>query len=210
MVVCVRSRGSEAPSSALHRQSSASFRLPSKLIGEGEKFTSRARQILQQKNRRLTEENQLLQLKAARLDEMTHENERLRALVNAVPRSFSQVVTAEVIGRVADPFTNRIQINVGEIEGLQTGMPVIGAFGALGQISRVVAHAAEVTLLTDHRQQIAVMNERTGALFIASGTGDGLLDVLFVLPKADIKLGDRLVTSGLDHLLPAQYSCRNS
>lgn len=175
--------------------------LPSKLIGEGENyFTSKSK--LAAENRRLTEENQLLQLKAARLDEMTHENERLRALVNAVPRSFSQVVTAEVIGRVADPFTNRIQINVGEIEGLQTGMPVIGAFGALGQISRVVAHAAEVTLLTDHRQQIAVMNERTGALFIASGTGDGLLDVLFVLPKADIKLGDRLVTSGLDHLFP--------
>lgn len=176
-------------------------KLPSEIIGEGENYFTSKRKLADE-NRRLTEENQLLQLKAARLDEMTHENERLRTLVNAVPRTSSQVVTAEVIGRVADPFTNRIQINVGEIEGLQNGMPVIGAFGVLGQVSRIAAHAAEVTLLTDHRQQIAVMNERTGELFIAAGTGEGTLDILFVLPKADIRQGDRLVTSGLDHLFP--------
>ena len=174
---------------------------PAQAIGQGRNyFTSKTK--LAGENRRLTEENQLLQLKAARLDEMTRENERLRALVNAVPRSSSQVVTAEVIGRVADPFTNRIQINVGEKEGLQSGMPVIGAYGVLGQVSRIVAHAAEVTLLTDHRQQVAVMNERTSELYIVAGTGDRTLDVLFVLPKADIKAGDRLVTSGLDHLFP--------
>lgn len=175
--------------------------LPGELLGEGQGyFTSKRR--LSEENRRLLEENQLLQLKAARLDEMSQENERLRMIVRAVPRSASRTVTAEVLGRVSDPFTKRLQINVGEKDGIAVGMPVVGAFGALGQVTRTVAHLSEVTLLTDHRQQIAVMNERTGAHFIAAGTGDADLNILFVGPRADVKEGDRLTTSGLDGLFP--------
>lgn len=175
--------------------------LPGEILGEGEGyFTSKHR--LSEENRRLLEENQLLQLKAARLDEMSQENERLRLIVNAVPRTASNTVTAEVIGRVSDPFTKRLQINLGEKDGIAVGMPVVGAFGALGQITRTVAHLSEVTLLTDHRQQIAVVNERTGAHAIAAGTGDSSLNILFVGPKADIRKGDRLTTSGLDGLFP--------
>ena len=81
-------------------------------------------------------------------------------------------------------------------------MPVIGAFGVLGQVSRTVAHLSEVTLLTDHRQQIAVASERTGERFVVAGTGDGTLDVRFALPSADLKPGDRLLASGLDELYP--------
>lgn len=175
--------------------------LPGEILGEGEGyFTSKHR--LSEENRRLLEENQLLQLKAARLDEMSQENERLRLIVNAVPRTASNTVTAEVIGRVSAPFTKRLQINLGEKDGIAVGMPVVGAFGALGQITRTVAHLSEVTLLTDHRQQIAVVNERTGAHAIAAGTGDSSLNILFVGPKADIRKGDRLTTSGLDGLFP--------
>ncbi len=175
--------------------------LPAEILREGSGyFTSKKK--LAAENQRLSEENQLLQLKAGRYEEIELENKRLRALVNAVPRTASRTVTAEVIGRIADPFSMRLQINAGERSGIAVGMPVIGAFGILGQVSRVVAHQAEVTLLTDHKQQIAVQNERTGMRYIINGTGDNLLDVLFVPPKADVREGDRLVTSGLDLLFP--------
>lgn len=175
--------------------------LPAEIVRSSEGyFTSKKR--LADENMRLVEENQLLQLRAARYGEMELENARLRRLVAAVPRTSSQVVTAEVVGRVADPFTNRIRINVGERDGILVGMPVIGAFGVLGQVSRTVAHLSEVTLLTDHRQQVAVASERTGERFVAAGTGDGSLDVRFALPSADLKPGDRLLTTGLDQLYP--------
>lgn len=175
--------------------------LPAELMRSGEGyFTSKKR--LADENTRLTEENQLLQLRAARYGEMELKNARLRRLVSAVPRTSSRIVTGEVIGRVSDPFTNRIRINVGERDGIEVGMPVIGAFGVLGQVSRTVAHLSEVTLLTDHRQQIAVASERTGERFVVAGTGDGTLDVRFALPSADLKPGDRLLASGLDELYP--------
>lgn len=172
-------------------------------LGEGEGyFISKAK--LKKANDLLSEENQKLSVEVARLREMKEENDRLRHLVHAVPRAADKVVTGEVLGRVSDQFTRRLHINLGSENGLLVGMPVIGAFGALGQISRVIAKQAEITLITDHRQRIAVMNERTGSRFILAGTGEEVMDLLFVLPNEDIQPGDRLVTSGLDKLFPRQ------
>ena len=158
---------------------------------------------LNEEIQRLTKENQLLQLDAARMEEMRQENENLRHLVSALAASTDHVVTTEVIGRPADPFSRRIQIAAGALDGVQVGMPVIGPFGVLGQVSRTVSHQSEVTLISDHKSRISVINNRTGQIFLLAGTGDsGLLTVAFAQPSADLQPGDELVTSGLDHLYP--------
>lgn len=158
---------------------------------------------LNEEIQRLTKENQLLQLDAARMEEMRQENENLRHLVSALAATTDHVVTTEVIGRPADPFSRRIQIAAGVLDGVQVGMPVIGPFGVLGQVSRTVSHQSEVTLISDHKSRISVINNRTGQIFLLAGTGDsGLLTVAFAQPSADLQPGDELVTSGLDHLYP--------
>lgn len=158
---------------------------------------------LNEEIQRLTKENQLLQLDAARMEEMRQENENLRHLVSALTATTDHVVTTEVIGRPADPFSRRIQIAAGALDGVQVGMPVIGPFGVLGQVSRTVSHQSEVTLISDHKSRISVINNRTGQIFLLAGTGDsGLLTVAFAQPSADLQPGDELVTSGLDHLYP--------
>lgn len=158
---------------------------------------------LNEEIQRLTKENQLLQLDAARMEEMQQENENLRHLVSALAATTDHVVTTEVIGRPADPFSRRIQIAAGALDGVQVGMPVIGPFGVLGQVSRTVSHQSEVTLISDHKSRISVINNRTGQIFLLAGTGDsGLLTVAFAQPSADLQPGDELVTSGLDHLYP--------
>ncbi|WP_443979619.1 rod shape-determining protein MreC [Sutterella wadsworthensis] len=158
---------------------------------------------LNEEIQRLTKENQLLQLDAARMEGMRQENENLRHLVSALAATTDHVVTTEVIGRPADPFSRRIQIAAGTLDGVQVGMPVIGPFGVLGQVSRTVSHQSEVTLISDHKSRISVINNRTGQIFLLAGTGDsGLLTVAFAQPSADLQPGDELVTSGLDHLYP--------
>lgn len=158
---------------------------------------------LNEEIQRLTKENQLIQLDAARMEEMRQENENLRHLVSALAATTDHVVTTEVIGRPADPFSRRIQIAAGALDGVQVGMPVIGPFGVLGQVSRTVSHQSEVTLISDHKSRISVINNRTGQIFLLAGTGDsGLLTVAFAQPSADLQPGDELVTSGLDHLYP--------
>ncbi|MFU0842069.1 MAG: Cell shape-determining protein MreC [Burkholderia sp.] len=175
--------------------------LPGKLIAQSEDyFVSKV--TLKRTNDMLAEENQKLSLEAARLRELQEENDRLRRLVNAVPRTADRVMTGEILGRVSDQFTRRLQINLGARDGLKQGMPVIGAYGVLGQVTRVIDRQAEITLLTDHRSRLAVADERTGKRYILAGTGERLMDLKFVLSGDDVKPGDRLVTSGLDKIFP--------
>ncbi len=175
--------------------------LPRVLFEDGRAYFVSKRD-LREENERLTGENRLLLLSAARLRELEEENAHLRALVGAVPRTGGTTLTAEVLGRIADSFSRRIQINLGSKDGLLVGMPVLGPSGVIGQVSRTVMHLSEVTLITDPNQQIPVMNERTGEPFIAQGTGEDTLDILFVHPNADLREGDRLVSSGLDQVFP--------
>lgn len=174
---------------------------PVKLFNNGRGYFESKRSMKKEIDR-LTEENQALVLKSARFEELLKENERLRELVNAVKGISSRTATSEVIGRVADPFSQRIQINIGSNEGVAAGMPVIGVFGVLGQVSRTVAKTSEVRLLFDHTMKISVVNERTQEKFILAGTGDELLEVMFVRPESDIRPGDKLLTSGLDQIFP--------
>lgn len=175
--------------------------LPAQLVTSGgQYFASKAK--LQIENRQLRLENEHLQLQAVRIEELRAENENLRKTLNAVPRHADNIVTAEILDRVADPFTQRIKINAGEENGIKVGMPVLCASGVFGQISRTMAHQSEVVLLTDHRQQLAVVNSRTRERFILAGSGDTWLRILFADPSADIKEGDRLTTTGLDPIFP--------
>ena len=192
------------------RSASTSFLTPFKEVVQlpGLFIENSAGYFISKKNlneeiQRLTKENRLLQLDAARMEEMRQENENLRHLVSALAATTDHVVTTEVIGRPADPFSRRIQIAAGALDGVQVGMPVIGPFGVLGQVSRTVSHQSEVTLISDHKSRISVINNRTGQIFLLAGTGDsGLLTVAFAQPSADLQPGDELVTSGLDHLYP--------
>lgn len=165
-------------------------------------FVSKA--TLGLENHRLQEENQRLSLQNAQIKALEQENNELRTLVHALPRSSNQVITAEVLGQVSDPFTKRIRINRGQKDGILVGMPVIGSTGVIGQISRVVQNSAEITLLTDHTQKLSVFNVRTKRNLILSGTGAHTTQLQFIEPDQDIQVGDILRTTGLDHIFPAQ------
>lgn len=57
------------------------------------------------------------------MEEMRQENENLLHLVSALAATTDHVVTTEVIGRPADPFSRRIQIAAGALDGVQVACP---------------------------------------------------------------------------------------
>ncbi len=62
---------------------------------------------------------------------------------------------------------------------------------------------AEVTLVTDKDHVIPVKIERSGARAVMAGSGAGRPPELrFMPPSADVRVGDILVTSGLDGTYP--------
>lgn len=135
---------------------------------------------------------------------LTQENVHLRALLQVESRVRSAATAAEVLYSGRDPFTQKLFIDKGEHTGVQPGQAVIDELGVVGQVTRVFAYMAEVTLVTDKDQAVPVKVERSGVRSVMYGAGTGRAPELrFMSPNADIQPGDRLVTSGIDGTYPA-------
>lgn len=137
------------------------------------------------------------------LEALQAENEQLRELLAAKTRGPVNSTFAEIIYAGRDPFSRKVIIDKGEDEGIELGQPVIDTKGVLGQVTRVLPHLSEVTLITDKDHAIPVQVVRNGLRGIAFGSGDGsTLEFRFMPANADIQTGDVLVTSGLDDIYP--------
>ena len=141
---------------------------------------------------------------ALRADRLAMENARLRALLELRPALVVRSLPAEVMYEAADPYSRKLFIDRGMAQGVALGSPVINEAGVLGQVTRVYAVTAEVTLLGDKDAAIPILNERTqqrGAAF--GGAAGGGMELRFTSANADVLVGDMLSTSGLDGVYPA-------
>lgn len=159
---------------------------------------------LQAENQQLIREQILDKQKLHELETLKLENEKLRKLMNVgntlkVKRS----ILSEIVSDARDPFSRKIIIGKGSIQGVKEGMPVIDELGLLGQVTRTFPSRSEVSLITDKEQIVPVENLRNGIRSVAYGGLDGgLLELRFMAANADINNSDLLVTSGLDGVYP--------
>jgi len=131
------------------------------------------------------------------------ENARLRALLDVRAQYAASAIAVQVLYTGRDPFTQKLFVDKGSTAGVQPGAGVIDASGVVGQVTRVFPYMAEVTLITDRDQAVPVQVERSGARSVLFGNGTGRSPELrFTSPSADIRPGDRLLTSGLDGTYP--------
>src|SRR6516225_6208764 len=140
--------------------------------------------------------------KAARVDTLVAENNRLRALADLKPALTVKSQVAEVLYEASDPFSRKLFIDRGASQGVVPGSPVIDEAGVLGQVTRVYPLSSEVTLLIDKEAAIPVLNTRTHQRSAAFGADGATLELRFMAGNADVKVGDLLQTSGVDGIYP--------
>jgi rod shape-determining protein MreC len=141
--------------------------------------------------------------RSAQVEYLGQENRELRALLGMRGQLPVKSHGAEVLYDAADPYTRKLVIDLGEMQGVQPGAPVMDGYGVLGQVTRVYPLVSEITLLTDRDQAIPLLNTRTGQRSVAYGQPrQGLLELHFVAASADVEIGDLLTTSGVDGVYP--------
>jgi len=148
----------------------------------------------------------LQSVRAGQVEQLSIENTRLRELLALRARLASPGQAAQVIYDAADPYTRKVVIDQGAVNGVALGSPVLDESGVLGQVTRVYPLVSEVTLVTDRDQAIPVLNTRTGARGLAFGdpaSKGGGLELRFMAANADVLPGDLLTTSGVDGVYPA-------
>ena len=143
-------------------------------------------------------------LRSGQVEQLALENLQLRRLLELRERLTSSTLAAEVLYDSADPFTRKVVIDKGALQGVLPSSPVMDDAGVLGQVTRVMPLVSEVTLVIDREQSIPVLNARTGARGVAYGEAGGapLLELRYMAANADIEVGDLLTTSGVDAIYP--------
>ncbi len=164
------------------------------------------RSMLLAENESLRAEHLRASARLSKLAELEAENRRLRELLGSPVKFAEKVLVAELITVGMDPFLSRLVINKGSADGVVVGQSLIDSQGVMGQILGTGLFSSTALLITDPGHALPVQVQRNGLQAVA--VGGGSLDLLFLshVPKsADIRKGDRLVTSGLGGRFPSGY-----
>jgi rod shape-determining protein MreC len=167
-----------------------------------------ALQNAHRQNEALKRENDYLRVKLQQTRELALESQSLRAALALRDRSRVPMRAAEIIGTSATADFRTVTIDRGTADGIRADMPVVCASGAVGRVVFPARHAAKVQLLVDRNAAVAVKVDRpeSGAQGIAMGSGESLLRLEYVSTTADVKVGDLVVTSGIDGVYPPGFA----
>ena len=145
-------------------------------------------------------DQQLITMRQAALES---ENATLRGLNSALPEVIDKRLIGEVISVELSTLRQRLLINRGASSGVYRAQPVITGAGVLGQVYRIGPFSSEIILVSDAEHALPVQVLRSGVRTIALGTGrSSSLELPYVPQNYDVKVGDLLITSGLDKVFP--------
>lgn len=178
--------------------------LPFKLVSAAEHLDTR--ETLERENRELKHKQLLLEARLQKFEALQQENRRIRELLASASALEEHVLIAEIIAVSQDPYRHQITLDKGTRDGVYRGQALVDAHGVMGQVVEVGPTSSIALLITDPDHGIPVEVNRTGLQTIAIGRGDGRgLRLPFLPSNADIKVGDRLVSSALGGRFPAGY-----
>ena len=175
---------------------------PSEWVRDIKKYFS-AHNLLVQENYALKQQAFEHQVSLQRLNTIQAENDHLRQLLSASIPVQPKAVLGEILHMGRDPFTHVVVVNRGSQHSIKAGQAVVDSKGVIGQVTRVYPFTSEVTLVTDKALSIPIQIERNQLRAIAFGEGNGTLDIPYLPTNVDIKVGDKLVTSGIDGIYPS-------
>lgn len=153
-------------------------------------------------NVRLKEQIAQLNQRQASMVELELENHRLAELLDLKEAIDLKMVAADVIGSDATGMARTLILNQGGGSGLAPGMGVIATGGVVGKLIASSHNASRVMLLSDHNCAIDAFVQRSRARGIVSGVADDGIIMKYIERTGDIKVGDAVVTSGLDGVFP--------
>lgn len=155
----------------------------------------------EQENRRLQEENRLLQSELSRLEEVSLENQRLRRLLEFKETQTVKTLPARVIAEDATSWFRTVVIDKGYEDGVNEGQPVVAAAGVVGRVLRNGPRESRVLLITDAASAVAALVQDSRSRGVCRGQGRTLA-FDFVLRKESLEPGEAVITSGMGGIFP--------
>jgi rod shape-determining protein MreC len=156
-------------------------------------------------NARLRAELQQVTLRLQEERALAHQAGELRRLLDLKAVVPISTTAADIIGASGTSGYRAILINKGRQDGLEADMAILSPDGVVGRIAQAGLHTAKVQLLSDRTAAVGAMVERSRAQGVVMGGGDQALELQYVSGLADVREGDRVVSSGIDGVYPPGF-----
>ena len=158
-------------------------------------------------NAHLKEEIAALNNRLYQAEKTEELNQWLTAFLE-MKRSHTDFTFAEAVitGRESANHMTVCTIDRGTAHGIAEGMPVVTPDGVLGYIDEAGLTWAKVRTLIEFSTSIGACIERTGELGLVEGNfslaADGICRITYLAADSDVRVGDRVVTSGTGGIYP--------
>jgi len=157
---------------------------------------------VRQENLRLERLLNSLKMENSRYREALHTHERLKALFQFKQSIDRPVLAAQVVGLDPTGWFRSVIIDKGERSGIAVDMPVVNASGVVGRVVSVSPNYAKVLLVIDQNSSVDCLVERSRDRGMVRGLSETTCSVDYMVKTSDVKVHDRIVTSGLGGVYP--------
>ena len=157
-------------------------------------------------NKRLREKVVELTLRNSWLKEEHLENQRLRELLEFRSSLDLGVIPAELLSTEPNRRYFSILIDKGTGDGVRRNMPVINLQGLVGKVVEASFSSAVVQLMFDPNFRASAQDQATRVWGIIKPRSGSSLLLDNVPRREEIRVGDRIITSGLGGIFPPGIS----
>lgn len=172
-----------------------------------------------EENLRLRTENNQLKLRVRELETQAGEAQRLAVLLSfrqahpEAPMMAAQVlgsgtamISAQVIGASADPYSHTLFINRGEHDHIRRNMGVITPDGVVGKIVEVFPNTAQIQMINDKDSGVGALFAGTRTHGVVKGPDVRMSDLRprmdYIANDEKVQVGEEILTSGEDRIFP--------
>jgi len=162
---------------------------------------------LNSENEALKKELEVNREKVYDADLVREENDFLREYLGLkAEHADFEFEDASVIGRESTNYHTVYTLSRGSMHGIEKGMPVITADGLVGYVTEVGPTYCRSVSVTETATAVGAYIERSGVLGVVEGTYtlrfDKLCRMIYIDPDSDLRVGDKVITSGIGSVYP--------
>ncbi|MCD4785526.1 MAG: rod shape-determining protein MreC [Candidatus Eremiobacteraeota bacterium] len=170
------------------------------ISGTWRSFTKIA--TLEEGNKKLQTEIYALREEQEKYNRAIDENKTLRKLLDISRHQKGKVIAAEVIARNPDNWFQSIKLNKGFKHGVKKNMVAISAEGLVGRVVSVSKYTSKVRLIFNEKSAVPSQVVSSGALGVVYGEGRNTCRMKYIEADAEVKVGDKIITSRLSRIYP--------
>jgi len=159
---------------------------------------------LEQENSKLKQQIEQYAMLLKQQKNLDHDKDNVADLTDfSTTYSQFQTIIARAIIDINYLVNNKLLIDRGTNSAINLGSAVVNQNGVIGQIFLTNSNNSQIMLITNPDFKIYVQSKETNSKMLAQGIGNNALMVKYINKNVNLKIGDILVTTGLDDIYPA-------